>query len=463
MKKILLLLAICSATFCTAQSPLDDYITDQMASKHISGLSAVLIKNGKLAWKGHYGLANRAENQPVTDSTIFMIASVSKTITANALLHLWQENGFDLDADINDFLPFEVRNPNFPDDIITTRQLLTHTSSIKDNWNELPYFEGDSPISLADFLFDYLSPQGANYHANLNFYSYAPQTHYNYCNVSAALCGYLVEVISGTPFNEYCNTHLFEPLCMDNTGWFLSELNTDLVAHPYSYSGGDYQDEGLYGYPDYPDGQLRTTALSLAKFLWMNMNHGLFDGTQVMDSTTIADMRTIQFPAIADDQGLIWYYYTDAMGTWWGHNGGDAGVSTDMYFNEATQTGLVLLTNGDGNHTPIWNKILQAADTMTIENAPDIACLIETPVAINDIPTSSFSLYPNPAGDILHLATPALSGTLEIVDMTGKKIRDHAFNNTSRVSLDIADLAAGVYFINWVAENNSGILRFIKS
>lgn len=462
MKNIISALFLALATLGTAQSPLDDYINSQMAAKHISGLGAVLIKNGKLAWTGSYGLANREENIPVTDSTMFMIASVSKTITATALLHLWQENGFDLDADINGFLPFEVRNPHFPDDPITFRQLLTHTSSIKDNWNEMPYFDGDSPISLADFMFNYLSPQGTSYHAEQNFYSYAPQTHYNYCNISAALCGYLVEAISGIPFNEYCNQNLFQPLCMENTGWFLSEIDNDLIAHPYSYSGGAYHDEGLYGYPDYPDGQLRTTPLSLAKFLWMHMNDGQFDGVQVLDSATIAAMRTVQLPDISEDQGLIWYYYTDATGTWWGHNGGDSGVSTDMYLNEATGTGLVLLTSGDGNHVNIWNKILEAADTMNVENAPDMACLIESTVASHEIVNNTFSLYPNPAGDQLHIEIPAGKGVLEITDLTGKIILILPVDNQLKISWDISTLAPGAYFVRWASEKEIAILPFIK-
>lgn len=462
MKTILLLIPFFLFSLIKAQSALDTYIIDQMASKHISGLSAVLIKNGKLAWKGHYGLANRSENQPVTDSTIFMIASISKTITATALMHLWETTGFDLDADIQDFLPFEVRNPQHPDAIITARQLLTHTSSIRDNWNELPYFEGDSPISLADFLYDYLDPQGANYHEDLNYYSYPPQTQYNYCNVSTALCGYLVETISGMPFNTYCNLHLFQPLCMEHTGWFLSEIDQNLVAHPYTYAGGNYHDEGLYGYPDYPDGQLRTTAISLAKFLWMHMNNGAFDGTQILDNNTVAAMRTIQFPNIADDQGLIWYFYTEADGLWWGHNGGDLGISTDMYFNETTGTGLVVLTNGEGNHLPIWNKILEAADTMNIDQAPDMACLIETPVSTPQRPLQAFSLYPNPASDALFVSHPSQGGTLEIWDINGHRIRELSIPSTTGYRIDIVDLIPGVYTVRLRSEDQWEVLRFVK-
>ncbi len=446
MKKItcLFLLLLASTQFMKAQSRLDDFILDEMDNNHISGLSAILIKDGEIKWKGNYGLANRELNTPVSDATIYMLASVSKTITATALMQLYEDGLFNLDDDINLYLPFSVRNPDYPDSVITIRHLLTHTSSIRDNWNELPYSEGDPTISLADFMYDYLSVNGANYYPALNFYNYPPQAQYNYCNVSAALCGYLVETITGTPFNEYCNENIFEPLCMENTGWFLYELDTNLIARPYSYFSGDYEDQGLYGYADYPDGQLRTTAVSLAKFLFMNLNDGSFDGTQILQSSTIDLMRTDQFPALMAQQGLIWYYYTD-NGTWWGHNGGDAGVSTDMYLNEQTNTGLIVLTNSDEDHADIWNEILYAADTMNFAYSIPVACSIA--VAISEIKNLPISIYPNPCSDLIHVHHILPGFTVTILDAFGREVKTIRSDKQSELSIDIADLPVGFYSI----------------
>jgi CubicO group peptidase (beta-lactamase class C family) len=149
-----------------------------------------------------------------------------------------QENGgFELDDDINDYLPFSIFIPDYPDSIITFRELLTHTSSFKDNWNILDtiYVHGDSPTSLGDFMKGYFKEGGVNYDANKNFYSVPPGTHYHYCNEGAALCGYLVELITGIPFDQYCNDSIFKPLCMDQTSWFLSGLDSNTIAMPYEW------------------------------------------------------------------------------------------------------------------------------------------------------------------------------------------------------------------------------------
>ena len=98
------------------------------------GLAARIIKNGRVVWSRTYGLALVDPAVPVTDDTLFMLGSVSKTITAVAVLQLW-EDGYiiDLDDDVNEYLPFPVVNPHFPEVPITFRMLLTFTSGIKDN------------------------------------------------------------------------------------------------------------------------------------------------------------------------------------------------------------------------------------------------------------------------------------------------------------------------------------------
>ena len=80
-----------------AQTALDIYITDQMESKHIPGVSAVIIKDNKLAWVGNYGTANLTTGTAVDTNTIFMLASISKTITCTAIMQLYEDGFFELD------------------------------------------------------------------------------------------------------------------------------------------------------------------------------------------------------------------------------------------------------------------------------------------------------------------------------------------------------------------------------
>jgi len=102
----------------------------------------------------------------------------------------------------------------------------------------MTYYDGDPELELGYFLEEYLISGGEFYNANGNFTNSNPGTNYEYSNIGAALIGYLVEVISEIPFNEYCNENIFEPLEITNAGWFLSEIDIDELAIPYEISGG---------------------------------------------------------------------------------------------------------------------------------------------------------------------------------------------------------------------------------
>ena len=457
-KSLLLGLAFLSLR-ANAQTALDIFITDQMENKHIPGVSAVIIKDEKLAWVGNYGVANLSTGQPVDTNTIFMLASISKTITATAIMQLYEDGYFELEDDINLHLPFEIYHPSYPDSTITMLQLLTHSAAMRDNWDILDtvYVAGDSPLPLGDFMQGYFEVGGPYYYAEDNFYTYAPGADYNYCNEGIALLGYMVEVFTGQPFNSYCNEHIFEPLCMTNTGWFLSELDTNLIAHPYDYISGSYYDYGLYGYPDYPDGQLRTTSLSLAKFLWMNMFDGNFNGVQILEPETINLMRSSQIPFIDPTQGLVWYSYEDG-GTWWGHSGGDSGVSTDMYFNDDTQTGIIVLANSDNSHIQIWNELIDYAATLNTESSPAITCNIELPLNVEASNQINLTIFPNPASSYLYIETTENFDNYTIFSYDNKIQMSGNFNSQK---LEIQNLSTGLYYL--MLHNNIGSEYVIRS
>ena len=113
---------------------LDSLIRAEMAANHIPGLAACAVRGSELVWHGEYGFARLEDSIHVVDTTVFDLASVSKTATATALMQLCERGVFGLDDDINNSLPFSVRHPGYPSTPITYRMLLTHTSGIVDNW-----------------------------------------------------------------------------------------------------------------------------------------------------------------------------------------------------------------------------------------------------------------------------------------------------------------------------------------
>ena len=161
------------SSLCLSKEPgpqnptdLDHFILDGMEAAKVPGLAAAIVKNGKVIWTGAYGWANRAQKILVTDDTLFQVASVSKPVTACAVMQLVEQGKLSLDADVNEVLPFPVRNPKHPKVPITLKHLLTHTSGIRDNWNLLEdtwVKNGDFPKPLGESLAAYLQPEGAYY------------------------------------------------------------------------------------------------------------------------------------------------------------------------------------------------------------------------------------------------------------------------------------------------------------
>lgn len=391
------------------ESELIEFIEATMTTHLIPGLSVSVVKEDNIVWQKHFGYANIEQNISVNENTLFILSSISKTVTGTALMQLFEQNLFELDDDINQYLPFNVSHPDYPLIPITFKMLLSHTSGINDNWSVMPYYDGDSAVELNSYLSDYLEPDGELYNANTNFTSYMPGANFNYSNIGAALVGLLVEEISELPFNVYCNENIFEPLQMNNSFWFLSEIeNLDSVALPYQLNGGtgstcfeigcgiyndsnpcfcdfacidygdccpDYDDvcgedgsgsnlENLqayqnYGYSDYPSGQLRSTSNDLAKLMYAYMNGGVFNGVRILESSTIELIKTIHFPSVNSNQGLAWYYKNENDRTLFGHNGGDLGSLTEMFISFSDSVGVILLSNSTN-----YNAVIQIEDAI---------------------------------------------------------------------------------------------------
>jgi CubicO group peptidase (beta-lactamase class C family) len=295
-----------------------------------------------------------------------MLASVSKTITAVALMSLLENPklGISLDDDIDDELPFTVRNPSFPDQPITYRMLLTHTSSLIDTDAQLDLVvQGDSTMSLLDFEEEFVQHDD-------NWSNDAPGTAFSYSNIGAALAGLLAERISGKNLQAYAKKAIFDKIGMPETSYFLHDLDPSHIAMPYV----DGQPQGFFGYPDYPDGEVRTSATQLAHFLLMVTGKGTCGGQRVLAADTIAQMEAPQIPDINPDYGLIFFHSNVGGMRATGHDGVDNGVSTEMFFDEATGNGYVLLANGSTNSTgnddqqnafyDIGNKLMDLAKSI---------------------------------------------------------------------------------------------------
>jgi CubicO group peptidase (beta-lactamase class C family) len=331
------------------------FLRQQRLAAHSPGMSVAVVKGNSIVFAAGSGWANIERGIHATEDTVFMLASVSKTVTCAGIMSLVEDGVIDLDANINKYVPFEVRIPAYPNVPITMRMLLTHSSSIRDRYNiwgtpyskDSWYFHGDSPISLGQFARYYYVPGGSEYRHNHNFFARKPGSDYTYSNLAVALAGYVAESAAGKDFNRLCKERILHPLEMRQSGFRRADITTANLAMPYHINRDTraFVPYFQYGYPDYPDGALRTSAAHLARWLGAFINFGSFQGARVLRRATVHEIRHSQIPNIVPwRQGLIWYQIKGRYPRM-GHTGGDFGMSTRMFFRLDRDIGVVTLAN----------------------------------------------------------------------------------------------------------------------
>ncbi len=359
------LVTLMTLSTCTNSNldDIDDYFRKEFEEAGFTGLQAAAIQDGELTWTGNLGFKNINTGEEINDSTVFMIASCSKPITALGIMKLYDEGRIDLDDDINDYLPFEISNPNHPEKAITIRMLLTHTSSLMDNWDILtPLYTlnsggGDSPIPLKEFVKSYFTEGGKYYDPDRNFAEYEPGSNLAYCNMGYAMAGVLIERITGEPFSVYMKNEVFMPLGMTNTYWLLADIPHENIARPHDRLEDEKEEtyyEVLvnYGYPDYPDGQIRTTVSDYAEILKLMLNKGRVNGKAFVREETIEEMLRIQYPGVAKYQAVSWNYNEFDHWLYYllnprlpAHTGVDPGVATVTCFDPEKKSGAIIFLN----------------------------------------------------------------------------------------------------------------------
>jgi CubicO group peptidase (beta-lactamase class C family) len=345
-----------AASAGATRASLHRFVERKREEARAPSISVAVVRGDEVAWSTAVGWADRERAIRANPHTAYMLASVSKTVTCAGIMTVVEDGELDLDADVDRYLPFSVRIPAAPRAPVTMRTLLTHTSAIRDRssvWgtphsNPTLYFHGDSPIALGDFERSYLVHGGSEYDRRRNFYDRRPGRRYAYSNIAVALAGYVAEAITGIDFDELCRRRITRPLGMTNTGFRLADIGTPNLAMPYHVDKetGAFRPYFQYGYPDYPDGALRTSAVHLASWLAAFMNDGAVGGVRVLRRETVREIRRNQLPGLVRwHQGLIWYG-SQASGYYRiGHTGGDFGVSTRMFFRPDRRVGVITLAN----------------------------------------------------------------------------------------------------------------------
>ena len=353
--------------------PLDMFIEKNMEETGIVGLSAAIIVDNKVVWLKGYGYADKENKTPFTENTIMNIASISKTFTGASIMKAVEDDILSLDEDINNYLPFKVVNPYYPNNKITLRHLATHTSSLADDYDvyDKTYYYSKKPEDLGKFLKNYYTPNG-KYYSKKNFLDKKPGFYRDYSNIAAGLAGYILEIKTGIKLNKYSKKNIFKPLSMSDTGWFLSEIDLKNHSKQYEKTKNSTKTIPLFQLVTYPDGGVRTSVSSLSKFFIALLNDGEYEETRILKKETVHEMLRLQFTKTNKPENINIKVPNKNSGIFWstkrdvtrvGHGGSDFGVSTSMFCNLKKEFGVILLSNtSEADTYDIYSKLWETAE-----------------------------------------------------------------------------------------------------
>jgi CubicO group peptidase (beta-lactamase class C family) len=343
----------------------DAFVSKGLATTHTPGMSVAIVRGGDTVFAQGYGYADVATERHVSAGSVFQIASVSKTVTATAMMMLWQEGHFKLDDPVAPLVDFPVVHPKFPDVPITFRHLFTHTSGISDDVYDPLDFSGQKPQPLRDFLASYLAPGGQLYNPDKSYSSARPGSHWSYSNVGVALLGYLAGRVSREPLDVFTKRRLFAPLGMRDTAWRYEGIADSRLALPYAFSGAHFRRLPRENYPDWPAGLLCTSAHDFAKFLRIYTEAGHVDGRSYLAPETLRAMLRPD-PVVLDPkrpdnrQALIWHLIDRKGAHLAGHHGGDRGAATVAMFDFERHVAVLAFANRtpDADFGPFQNEVV---------------------------------------------------------------------------------------------------------
>lgn len=358
---------------------LDRRVTEIASRGRLPGFAvAVFTKDGILFQKG-YGLADLEKKVPYTPQSLQNIGSISKTFISVSLMQLVEQKRIRLDDDVNRYLSFKLVNPHFPGDVITIRYIAMHRATLIDTddfWRNdyilsplQPIRRGlaqvdvlrakNTRIPMDQFIRNILAPDGKWYRKD-NFLKTRPGTTFQYSNLGAAVAAHVVERVTGESFAEYTDRHIFKPIGMSHTGWSFDTIDLDQYVTQYI---GKMKVVPRYSIITYPDGGLITSVEDLSRYL-MEMMKGYQGESELLRKESF---RELMSPAWwmpgTSNYNLFWTLRADGT---IGHNGGDPGTNTSMFFHPGRNLGAIVFTNYSlgGNDDPARRQFLDVANAL---------------------------------------------------------------------------------------------------
>ncbi|MFN3331625.1 MAG: serine hydrolase [Caldilinea sp.] len=347
---ILFLLALLPSTVVAQSSQpidpvdLETFIDGMMAAhlegNHIPGATLAVVHNGEALLLKGYGYADLATRTPVEpERTLFRPGSTSKLITWTAVMQQVEQGRLDLHADVNNYLDFAI--PATFVQPITLAHLLAHTPGFEDIGEGLFVLSADELFSLEEYVKRHLPAR-----------ILPPGQVSAYSNYGTALAGYIVQRVSGEPFEEYVERHIFAPLDMAHST-FHQPLPTELasdMASGYNYTGGVYRKGSFEYIPATPAGAMSTSAGDMARFMLAHLQDGRLGDARILEEATAQMMHSQLFTPDLRFDGMAHGFMTMRVnGRRVLHHGGDTPLfHTALYLAPEENVGLFVSYNALG-------------------------------------------------------------------------------------------------------------------
>ncbi|MGH6986330.1 MAG: serine hydrolase domain-containing protein [Caulobacteraceae bacterium] len=306
---------------------LDGYMPYALKSGDIAGAVVVVVKDGQVLTERGYGYSDVKTHAPVDPkSTLFRPGSISKLFTWTAVMQLVQAGKIDLDADVNRYLDFRI--PPYQGKPVTMRELLTHSAGFEEDIKHLITSDPKQMLSLGAYIKSWVPTR-----------FYTPGSEVAYSNYGAALAGYIVQRVSGEPFDAYVAHHIFQPLDMTNST-FVQPLPPTMAAHmSKGYPRASLPPKPFEIITAAPAGALTTTGDDMTRFMIAQLNNGAFGQNQILDAKTAVLMHAPALTPIPHLSGYaLGFYHEDRNGQVIIGHGGD----TDLFHSD-----LALFLNQD--------------------------------------------------------------------------------------------------------------------
>lgn len=321
---------------------LRERIAEVLARHEVPGVGLALIEPGGAIWAGGVGLASRATGAEIDADTMFRVGSITKTVVALAILKLVEEDRIELDTPVRDIAP-EIDITNAWEDTapLTVAHLLEHTAGFDDaRFNEL-YVpgQGDAEVSLAEAL-------ARNPRSRVS--RWRPGSHHAYSNPGYSVAAYVIEKVTGEPFDRYLEREILRPLGM----WDASFDRTPAVQRRLAQGHGGRRQQPVPYRRIYhrAAGDLKASPRELARLVKLLIDRGQTRGGSLLRGDAIARMEiaeTRAHPLFEMSYGLGNAGDPSLPVPTRGHGGGIAGFVSDYRYAPSLGLGYVLLFNSD--------------------------------------------------------------------------------------------------------------------